>query len=109
MNYICSFFLFLLAIVNSPLLISGYTQVSSLRTWQRWIFGSYQRTPAYAASWQLRRIYCGLYTRMHLSFVHDGVLRAIVQEAEVGSVIALLVIVYHMDENGVVSYPSVER
>jgi hypothetical protein len=46
-----------------------------------------------------------LFARMHLSFIEDGLLAAINQEAGAGSVIALLVIVKHMDSEGI-AYPS---
>lgn len=46
-----------------------------------------------------------LFARMHFSFVDDGLLAALIQEAGPGSVSALLVIVKHMDERGI-AFPS---
>lgn len=46
-----------------------------------------------------------LFARMHLSFVEDGLLAAINKEAGPGAVIALLIIVSHMDSEGS-AYPS---
>lgn len=47
----------------------------------------------------------GLFARMHLSFIEDGLLAELNKEAGLGSVIALMVIVKHMDYRGT-SYPS---
>lgn len=48
-----------------------------------------------------------IFARMHLSFIEDGLLAAINREAGAGSVIALLVIVKHMDSQGI-AFPSHE-
>lgn len=46
-----------------------------------------------------------LFARMHLSFVEEGLLAAINEEAGPGAVIALIIIVSHMDSEGI-AYPS---
>ncbi|WP_375670037.1 hypothetical protein, partial [Bartonella sp. CL29QHWL] len=48
-----------------------------------------------------------LFAKMHLSFIDSGLLAALNKDAGPGAVIALLVLVYHMDEQGV-SFPSQE-
>lgn len=47
----------------------------------------------------------GLHARMHLSFVEDGLLAALNKDAGPGAVIALLVIVKHMNGEGI-AFPS---